>query len=103
MVGFSVRAASICMMGSSDPDKSGSEKLRERGADALGTGCPKTPLLSRSQVTDSMCPEFPALDAHKELVLGSCPATRLGLNRFAVFGSAASVLPERITHTTVPV
>ncbi len=77
MVGFSARAASICMMGSSDLDKSGSEKLRERGADALGTGCPKTPLLSRSQVTDSMCPEFPALDAHKELFLGRCPVIRL--------------------------
>jgi hypothetical protein len=44
-------------------------KLRERGADALGTGCPKTPLLPRSQVTDSVCPEFLVLDAHKELFL----------------------------------
>src|SRR6266446_5287145 len=40
-----------------------------RGCGALGTGCPKTPLRRRSQVTDSMCPEFPALDAHKELFL----------------------------------
>src|SRR6266852_7473583 len=40
------------------------------GPDALGTGCPKTPLLPRSQVTDSVCPEFPVLDAHKELFFG---------------------------------
>jgi len=44
-----------------------------RGCSALGTGCPKTPLRRRSQVTDSMCPEFPALDAHKELFLGRRP------------------------------
>src|SRR5713101_5827337 len=35
----------------------------------LGVGCPKTPALPRSQVTDSMCPEFPVLDAHKEYFL----------------------------------
>jgi hypothetical protein len=40
----------------------------ERVADALSTGCPKTPLLPRSQVTDSVRPEFPVLDAHKELI-----------------------------------
>jgi len=36
-----------------------------------GTDCPKIPLLPRSQVTDSVCPEFPILDAHKELFWGS--------------------------------
>jgi len=60
--------------------KSSSEKLRERGSDALGTGCPKTPSSTKSQVTDSMWPEQPGrialalaaittfadLDAHKE-------------------------------------
>src|SRR6266849_2807235 len=47
------------------------------GPDALGAGCPKTPLLRRSQATDSVCPEFPVLDAHKELILGICPVRRL--------------------------
>ncbi len=32
--------------------------------------CPKTPVLPGSQVTDSMCPEFRVLDAHKQLFLG---------------------------------
>ncbi len=48
-----------------------SGKVRGRGADALGTGCPKTSLLRRLQVTDSVRPKLPVLDAHKELFLGS--------------------------------
>ena len=32
----------------------------------LTGGCPKTPLRPRSQVTDSVRPEFPVLDAQKE-------------------------------------
>jgi hypothetical protein len=34
------------------------EVTRAKCIDALGTGCPKTPLLPQSQVTDSVCPEF---------------------------------------------
>ena len=49
---------------------SASGKLRERGADALGMVCPKTPLPPRSQVTDSVWPEFPVLDAHKHMIVG---------------------------------
>ena len=39
-------------------------------------GCPKTPLLPRSQVTDSAHSEFSILDTHKELFLGSFPVIR---------------------------
>src|SRR2546427_1843724 len=49
--------------------KSGSGKFRERSAGALGTDCPKTPLLTRPRVTDFVCPELRVLDAHKELFL----------------------------------
>ena len=35
-----------------------------------GRGCPETPLLPGLQVTDSVCPEFSVLEAHKETVLG---------------------------------
>jgi len=35
-------------------------------------------------------------------VLGARSIKPFGLNRFAVFGGAATVLPERITGTLVP-
>jgi len=35
-----------------------------------GGGCPETPLPLRSQLTDSVRPEFLVLDAHKEFVFG---------------------------------
>jgi hypothetical protein len=41
--------------------------LRESSAGAIGTGFPKTPLLPRLQVTDSVARDFRLLDAHKEL------------------------------------
>jgi hypothetical protein len=63
------------------PNRSGTNRKLfrargERGADTLGTGCPKTPLLPWSQVTDSVCPEFPVLDAHKESFLGNARSVR---------------------------
>jgi hypothetical protein len=56
--------------GSYSGETSRSGRLRERGADALAAGCPKTRFLNRSQVTDSAYPEFLILDAHKELFFG---------------------------------
>ncbi len=52
---------------------SASGKLLERGADALAQAAQKPPLPHWSQVTDSVCPEFPVLVAHKELFLGKRP------------------------------
>ena len=37
----------------------------------LAQAAQKPPLLRSSQVIDSMCPEFPVLDAHKELFVGT--------------------------------
>ena len=39
---------------------------------SLGRGCPETPLLAGSQVTDSVHAEFTVLDAHKEMFLARC-------------------------------
>jgi len=58
------------LLGNDSVYKSGSGKLRDRSADALGTNCPKTSLLLRSQVTDYAGPEFPDLDAHKQVIVG---------------------------------
>ena len=38
---------------------------------SLDQGCPETPLLPGSQVTDSVRAEFAVLDAHKELFVGN--------------------------------
>jgi len=44
--------------------------LSKREVDT-SAGCPETPLLRGSQVTDSMSPEFRVLGAHKEMFVES--------------------------------
>jgi hypothetical protein len=86
----SVRCIQTCLA----VPKARSGKLRDRGAAALGTVCPKTPLVLHSQVTDSVGQEFSVLDAHKHMIMGQQqsrtlrPISPFGLNRYAVGGAA---------------